>query len=75
MEKVGKEKFALSYLPDAPSSHVSLDFLYTVLNTLDSNFFIRVVDEFDAKYGAKLGKKPEKVLEVVPEMLNLLERF
>jgi|LauGreDrversion4_2_1035121.scaffolds.fasta_scaffold16972_2 hypothetical protein len=69
LEKVGADKFALSYLPNDPETHVSQTFLYTILNTLDSNFFVRIIDEIEAQHQSKLQQKPEKVIRIDPSMM------
>jgi hypothetical protein len=35
----------LMYLPDNPATHVTRDYLFTVVNTLDQQFFPTIVSE------------------------------
>lgn len=56
IEKVKTNLVALSYLPNEPESHVSKDFLYTIVNTLDNNFFADVETEIAFKMPQKVTK-------------------
>ncbi len=51
---MAEDRFVLSYLPDTPEKHVSVDYLYTIVNTLDTAFFANILDEIQEKFKAKL---------------------
>jgi hypothetical protein len=35
----------MKYLPDDPSNHVTRDYLFTIVNSLDQGFFPRIMNE------------------------------
>lgn len=65
---------ALSYLPDDPLTHVTQVYLYTIINTLDSEFFVLAEAEVE-RIAPKLKAKPPQEVLVDPQMLALIESF
>ena len=57
LDKVKQLPLALSYLPDEPHTHVTQVYLYTIINTLDSEFFIEAEKEVE-RVAPKLKAKP-----------------
>jgi hypothetical protein len=45
--KVADVSQVLSYLPNDPAKHCDKDFLFTVINTLDSGFFPKIESEIE----------------------------
>jgi len=41
LQKIKGNAHFESYLPDRPKSYVTREFLYTIVNTIDSSFFAR----------------------------------
>lgn len=39
------------YLPDSPASHITKEYLFTVVNTVDSTFFARCVQKIEGGNG------------------------
>lgn len=62
-------------MSDTPERHVTSEYLYTIVNTLDATFFAHVIAEIEANYKLKLSKKAEKVINIDKEMLDLLKSF
>jgi hypothetical protein len=50
LEIVSKMPELLNYLPDDPEAHVTRDYLFAVVNTLDCSFFERVEKELEEKF-------------------------
>ena len=61
LKKLENHPNALRYLPDEPKTHVAKKYLYTVVNTLDSRFFVEVEREIAAKIPPKAVKAPPNI--------------
>lgn len=49
MSKLEDNFTIMSYLPDDARTHINKEYLYTIVNTLDANFFPTVEREIEAK--------------------------
>jgi hypothetical protein len=61
-------------LPDNVCVQARKDYLFTLINTFDPNFFPRLIDEVENLKLAKNPRKPQTV-EISDDMLQLLQRF
>lgn len=73
-EKVKDADGIKEYLPKDPLKMTSKQWLFTVVATLDPEFFPRLVVEVKNQKAVKKAK-PQKTIEVTDEMLKLIERF
>ena len=72
-----KQKF-LTYLPDLLDDDIigfDRNFLFTIVNTIDSTYFPQQLEEYQDKKLAILGSKKEDKISIKPEMLELLNNF
>ena len=74
IEKVQDNDVIKKYLPTDPNRQASKEWLFDVVATLDPTFFPKLVKEVEASKVKKAGK-PESMVEVTPEMLELIEKF
>lgn len=49
LDKVKLSPAALRYLPDHPDTHVTKDYLVTVVNTIDPSFLTAIIEELIKK--------------------------
>jgi hypothetical protein len=73
--KLGEGHVARKYLPDEPEGHVTQDYLYTMINTIDCGFFPKIQGEIDRQKKAKKVAKQEVKLVLDPAMVEMLEKF
>lgn len=62
----------LKYLPDQPLQHVTKDYLFTIVNTLDPTFFRRAEDDNEQRLMAKAVTRQKDVVEIDPGMYELI---
>ena len=75
LAKIKDNPLALSYLPDEPKTHVSQAYLYTIINTLDSAFFIDAEKEIEMKLPSRKKETAPEQISIDPQMLKLIEDF
>lgn len=75
LEKISHLPAILKYLPDKPQIHVTREYLFSIVNTLDQSFFMHAIEEIEARKLANGNQKTEQVIEIDQEMLKLMERL
>lgn len=61
----------MSSLPDSPITHVTQNYLFTIVNTLDVSFFPKVIDEIEKVQLHRQLK--ELVVEMTAKMYEILK--
>ena len=74
VQQVKNNDVYMKYLPDHPGS-AGRAFLFTVVNTLDPEYFRRAQREVDKRRIAKTHKEKEEQVEVCPEMSAMLAKY
>ena len=75
-EIISKKKFALKkYLPKDAVKHVNKDWLVSLMHSLDTTLFERLIIAIDEKRKNEKPKKIEKEFDIDPEMLELLKDY
>jgi hypothetical protein len=54
----------VKYLPDEPLAHVTRDYLFTLVNTLDPTFFRRAEEDLESRLREKEIEKAVDVVEI-----------
>ena len=62
----------LKYLPDEPKKHVTRDYLFTIVNTVDRTFFVRAEEELALRDKQKMESKQKDVVEINTQMYELI---
>ena len=75
LEKLKDQPVALRYLPDEPRTHVTREYLYTVVNTLDCSFLPAAQKEIEQQHLARLTKKEDKTIAIDEQILSVIEDF
>ena len=68
----------MDYLPNANElSHerIQRDYLFTIINTLDPEFFPGAIAELEERKCKKIKQNQEQVVEVDAELLKAIENF
>lgn len=66
----------MQYLPDREqlkAASISRDYIFAIINTLDSAFFPDAIAELETWRERNNAKKTEQVVEIDSEMLKMLE--
>ena len=73
-----QEPRIMQYIPDRPNlraCHVSREFLFNIVNTLDSEFFPEVLNQVEKYRTEGKGSKKPRLVEIDPEMAELFEKL
>lgn len=76
MEKVYDVPEVRQYLPDYPEHadrYMNRDFLFSIVNRIDSSFFRRVTSEIGARRKEKKAEEKPQTLEIQPDLLRILK--
>ena len=73
-EQVKNNSVYMQYLPDKPAS-AGRQFLFTIVNTIDPDYFRYATKEVERRRIAKAHKEKEEQVEICPEMDELLDEF
>ena len=74
-KKIAGVDSIIKYLPDDPITHCNRDYLYTIVNTFDPQFFMSCIDGVERHRLKNRASKEEQVVEMDPEMLKVMERL
>ena len=80
-DKIKDSKLVMSYLPDFdpeeldPKYALDREWFFNILNTLDGEFFPRIVDGIEEQRAAALakGKPDEYTVEICEDLVDLIE--
>lgn len=62
----------MRYLPDSPATHVTKEYLFTIVNTVDSTFFAKCVQEIDEKRCGTNNEAQPETVKITENMYELL---
>lgn len=74
-QKIEGNEGVLRYLPDKPAKNVSKEYLVTVINTYQPSFLPNLIKEIEAQKAVKAKAKEPEVIELTPDMADLLEKM
>lgn len=74
-KKIAGVDSIIKYLPDDPITHCNRDYLYTIVNTFDPQFFMSCIDGVERHRLKNRASKEEQVVEMDPQMLKVMERL
>ena len=73
-EQVKNNQVYMQYLPDHPAT-AGRAFLFTIVNTLDPEYFRRATAEVERRRIAKTKEEKEEEVEICPEMEGVLNEY
>lgn len=68
----------MAYLPDLPQNgklYVERDFLFSIVNTVDKNYFREALAEIELRRTAGYGQAGSGLIEIDQNLLGLLEQM
>ena len=77
LAQVRAHREIMQYLPDLPEKgtpYVERDFLFTIVNTLDSRYFKAALAELEHRRALRAKSEQDAMIEIDSNLLNLLEK-